>query len=130
MNIATRLHLTLVLAFAATSAAAQTPRDPTPMQAFAKIQRDGKPYPAFYNYYICPHAIDEGGKVFCVYQDGNGRPIVMTYDPAAKTWAGPGRVWDGFPESVVHPFRVRPEARPVGDVYLARPPRSWLRRPW
>ncbi|NQU23795.1 MAG: hypothetical protein HQ567_21145 [Candidatus Nealsonbacteria bacterium] len=91
MNIATRSILTLVLAFTATSTRAQTSWNPTPMQAFAKIQRDGKPYSAFYNYYICPHAVDEAGKVFCTYQDGNGRPIVMAYSAAAKTWAGPVR---------------------------------------
>jgi len=66
-------------------------KTPTPANAFAKIQRDGKPYPAFYNYYICPHAVEEGGKVFCAYQDGQGRPIAMAYDPAARTWTGPVR---------------------------------------
>lgn len=59
--------------------------------AFAKLQRDGKPYPAFYNHYVAPHAWGEKGKIFTAHQDGNGRPIVMAYDVAAKTWAGPVR---------------------------------------
>ncbi len=62
--------------------------------AFARIQRGGRPYAAFYSYYICPHAVEGGGKVFCAYQDGEGRPIAMAYDPAAKTWAGPIRASD------------------------------------
>jgi len=65
--------------------------EPTPAEAFAKVQRNGKPYKTFYHYYICPHVIEEGGKVFCAYQDGKGRPIAMAYDPAGKTWQGPVR---------------------------------------
>ena len=65
--------------------------DPTPDEAFAKVQRGGKPYKTFYNYYICPHAIEEDGKVYCAYQDGQGRPIAMMYDPAGGTWRGPVR---------------------------------------
>ena len=94
MNSTIRSILTLVIALGAASARAQAPGKATPAEAFAKVQRNGKPYAAFYNYYICPHAIDEGGKVFCAYQDGRGRPIVMAYDPAAKTWAGPVRASD------------------------------------
>lgn len=86
-----RLPAALAVACACAAAAGAAPRSPRIARAFAKIQRGGRPYPAFYNYYICPHAIEEGGKVFCAYQDGQGRPIAMAYDVAARTWAGPVR---------------------------------------
>lgn len=87
------LVVSLVLAAGWARAARPWP-SPQIQNAFAKIQRQGKPYAAFYNYYICPHAIEEGGKVYCAYQDGNGRPIAMAYDPAAKRWSGPVRASD------------------------------------
>jgi hypothetical protein len=69
-------------------------KSPTIQNAFAKVQRNGKPYNTFYNYYITPHAIEEAGKVFCAYQDGNGKPIVMAYDIEKKQWSGPVRASD------------------------------------
>ena len=84
----------LLLAGVALPAPAAERWRPTIGQAFAKIQRDGKPYAAFYDYYICPHAVEGDGKVFCAYQDGGGRPIAMAYDPASKAWAGPVRASD------------------------------------
>ena len=64
---------------------------PAPRNAFAWLQRGGKPYSAFYSYYITPHAVLEAGRVFCAFQDGRGRPIAMAYDIARKTWTGPVR---------------------------------------
>lgn len=62
--------------------------------SFATVQRDGKPYTPFYTYYVSPHAMVEEGRVFCAYQDGDGRPIAMAYDIAGKEWSGPVRASD------------------------------------
>lgn len=62
--------------------------------AFAIVQRDGKPYSPFYAYYISPHAIVENGTVYTAHQDGEGRPIVNAYDIATKSWKGPVRASD------------------------------------
>jgi hypothetical protein len=63
--------------------------EPNPAQAFAALDRNGQPYPAFYRLYIRPHAVLEKGKVWCAYQDGEGRPLMMTYDVASRLRAGP-----------------------------------------
>ncbi len=68
--------------------------EPSITKAFASIQRDGKPYPAFYNNYIAPHAILEKDVVFTAHQDGQGRPIIDAYDTEKKTWRGPVRASD------------------------------------
>lgn len=60
-------------------------------RAFASLQRDGKPYPAFYNNYIAPHAILENDVIFTAHQDGQGRPIVDAYDISEENWKGPVR---------------------------------------
>ncbi len=57
--------------------------------AFAKVQRDGKPHRAFYNHYVWPHAIVENGQVFCTFEDGESRPVVMAYDLNERIWRGP-----------------------------------------
>ncbi len=63
--------------------------------AFATVQRDGRPYNTFYSYYVAPHAIEEKGTVFCAHQDGQGRPVVTAYDVEARTWSAPVRA-SGF----------------------------------
>jgi len=60
-------------------------------EAFASLQRNGKPYKTFYNNYIAPHAVLEKDTVFTAHQDGNGRPIVDAYDIKSKQWRGPVR---------------------------------------
>ena len=65
--------------------------EPNPTRAFAALDRNGQPYPAFYRLYIRPHAVLEQGKVWCAYQDGEGRPLVMAYDVASRLWSGPVR---------------------------------------
>jgi hypothetical protein len=65
--------------------------EPSPSQAFAALDRNGRPYPAFYRLYIRPHAVLENGIVWCAYQDGQGRPLVMAYDVASRAWTGPVR---------------------------------------
>jgi len=71
-----------------------TAAGPSITKAFAAIQRDGKPYPAFYNNYIAPHAILENDVIFTAHQDGQGRPIIDAYDTGKKTWRGPVRASD------------------------------------
>jgi len=46
-------------------------------------------YPPFYSSVIAPHAVVVERKVFCAFQDTKGRPVVMAYDTAEKSWAGP-----------------------------------------
>ena len=64
---------------------------PSIKEAFASLQRNGKPYKTFYNNYIAPHAILEKDLVFTAHQDGQGRPIIDAYDIRKKTWLGPVR---------------------------------------
>jgi len=59
--------------------------------AFASLQRDGKPYKTFYNNYIAPHAVLEKQIVFTTHQDGGGCPIVDAYKIEKKKWLGPVR---------------------------------------
>lgn len=91
-NLRFLIALLTTLIMVANSNAVQ--KSPTIQNAFAKVQRNGKPYNTFYNYYITPHAIEEAGKVFCAYQDGNGKPIVMAYDIDKRKWSGPVRASD------------------------------------
>ena len=49
-------------------------------EAFASLQRAGKPYKTFYNNYIAPHAVVENNTVFTAHQDGQGRPVVSAYE--------------------------------------------------
>lgn len=79
--------LTLLMGVTADAAAPS----PSIKQAFASVQRDGKPYKTFYNDYIAPHAVLENGTVFTAHQDGEGRPIVAAYDIQTKIWTGPQR---------------------------------------
>jgi hypothetical protein len=65
--------------------------EPGIKEAFASLQRDGKPYKTFYNNYIAPHAVVENNTVFTAHQDGQGRPIVAAYDIKAKQWSAPVR---------------------------------------
>jgi hypothetical protein len=65
--------------------------EPEPAQAFAALDRSGRPYPAFYRLYIRPHAVLEEGRVWCAYQDGEGRPLVTAYDAQSRRWSGPVR---------------------------------------
>lgn len=88
------LAIILLIVPALASLADAARHEPTLQNAFAKVSRNGKPYNTFYNYYITPHAIEEAGKVFCAYQDGNGRPVVMAYDIEKKQWSGPVRASD------------------------------------
>jgi len=67
---------------------------PSIKDAFASVQRDGRPYKTFYNNYIAPHAILEKDIVFTAHQDGQGRPIIDAYDTKTKTWLGPVRASD------------------------------------
>ncbi len=67
---------------------------PSIKDAFASVQRDGRPYKTFYNNYIAPHAILEKDIVFTAHQDGRGRPIIDAYDTRKKTWRGPVRASD------------------------------------
>ena len=60
-------------------------------EAFASLQRAGKPYKTFYNNYIAPHAVVENNTVFTAHQDGQGRPVVAAYDIKAKKWSAPVR---------------------------------------
>ena len=64
---------------------------PSIKDAFASVQREGKPYKTFYNNYIAPHAVLEKGIVFTAHQDGQGRPIVDAYDISKQSWTGPVR---------------------------------------
>ncbi|MEO1990822.1 MAG: BNR-4 repeat-containing protein, partial [Pirellulales bacterium] len=61
---------------------------PSIKNAFASVQREGKPYKTFYNNYIAPHAVLEKGIVFTAHQDGQGRPIVDAYNINTKAWTG------------------------------------------
>ena len=70
------------------------PTGPSIKDAFASVQRDGRPYKTFYNNYIAPHAILEKDIVFTAHQDGEGRPIIDAYDTKTKTWFGPVRASD------------------------------------
>ena len=81
----------LLLARGGTARAGTGRWSPGIRDAFAIVQRNGRPYKTFYRYYITPHAVVEKGRVFCAYQDGGGRPIMMAYDTAAKRWQGPVR---------------------------------------
>ncbi|MCP3670936.1 MAG: hypothetical protein GY814_10990 [Gammaproteobacteria bacterium] len=67
---------------------------PSIKDAFASVQREGKPYKTFYNNYIAPHAVLEKGVVFTAHQDGQGRPIVDAYDISKHSWTGPVRASD------------------------------------
>ena len=67
---------------------------PSINDAFASVQREGKPYKTFYNNYIAPHAVLEKGIVFTAHQDGQGRPIVDAYDISKHSWTGPVRASD------------------------------------
>jgi len=71
---------------------------PSPDMAFATTGvatvSGGRLYPPFYNYVITPHAVVTGKKVFCAFQDTQGRPIVMAYEIAQKRWHGPVRASD------------------------------------
>ena len=67
---------------------------PSIKDAFASVQRGGRPYKTFYNNYIAPHAILEKDIVFTAHQDGQGRPIIDAYDTKTKTWLGPVRASD------------------------------------
>ena len=67
---------------------------PKIQDAFASVQREGKPYNTFYTYYVAPHAIEENGHVYVAYQDGEGRPIVMAYNINNRSWSAPVRASD------------------------------------
>ncbi len=83
--------------------------------AFAKVQRDGKPYNTFYNYYVAPHAVVENGRVFTAHQNGQGRPVVMAYDVAERRWDGPVVASDEGLGSDTH---GNPSLAIDGDGYL------------
>jgi hypothetical protein len=89
------LSLAAALLLARPGAAAERGgQAPSIRHAFARVQRNGRPYKTFYNNYIAPHAVLERGTVFTAHQDGQGRPIVNAYDIAGKTWHGPVRAAD------------------------------------
>lgn len=83
--------------------------EPEPSQAFAALNRQGKPYPAFYRLYIRPHAVMEQDKLWCAYQDGEGRPLVTAYAPESREWSGPVRASDHRGTPVVC-LRLKPNA--------------------
>jgi len=66
----------------------------TIQDAFASVQREGKPYNTFYTYYVAPHAVEENGHIYVAFQDGEGRPIVMAYHINNRSWNGPVRASD------------------------------------
>ncbi len=93
----TGMSLTVVawgLASGAVARAEDVP-PPRPDVAFATTGAatvsGGRLYPPFYNYVIGPHAVVAGRKVFCAFQDTQGRPIVMAYEIDRKRWHGPVR---------------------------------------
>ena len=49
-------------------------------------------YPPFYGNVIAPHAVVAKEGVFCTFQDTKGRPVIMAYDIAQKSWTGPVQV--------------------------------------
>ena len=59
--------------------------------AFAAVQRHGRPFSALNYHHVAPHALFERDRLFCAYQDGQGRPIVTVYDPQARNWSAPVR---------------------------------------
>jgi hypothetical protein len=69
---------------------AQSPRfeDAFATNQLTKV-RDGRYYTPFYGYVIGPHAIVRDGIVYCTFQNGVGKPVVMAYDIAEKKWRGP-----------------------------------------
>jgi len=85
-------HLALVVLTATVARAADAP-SPKPLDAFARIGHrvfgQNRTYTPFYGNVIAPHAVVEKGIVYCAFQNTEGRPIVMAYDPAKKAWAGP-----------------------------------------
>lgn len=87
----TLVPVALLLPDAARAAEVVELASPNIKDAFAIVQRNGKPYAPFHNNYVAPHAIVENGKLFTAHQDGEGRPIAMAYDMAEKTSAGPAR---------------------------------------
>lgn len=90
----TSLIALLLAAFIGSLAPLQATEPPGIAQAFASLQRNGKPYKTFYNNYIAPHAVLENDTVFTAHQDGEGRPVIDAYDIERKTWLGPVRASD------------------------------------
>ena len=87
---------------------------PSIKDAFASVQRDGRPYKTFYNNYIAPHAILEKDIVFTAHQDGQGRPVVDAYDIKKKTWRGPVR------KSILRSSRKCSETRSSYSLFMIR----------
>jgi len=89
------LACTLVLLAGARAPAAAKLPPPTREHAFVVMppgrRNDGLRRHPFYGYVITPHAVVDGGVVYCAYQNGRGEPMVASYDIAKKTRAGPVR---------------------------------------
>ena len=66
--------------------------EPFAMIGPALVKGNYHQYPPFYGYVIAPHAVLAEGRVFCAFQDTNGRPVVMVYDIQAKTRDSPARL--------------------------------------
>ncbi|MHC4677564.1 MAG: BNR-4 repeat-containing protein [Planctomycetota bacterium] len=55
----------------------------------ALVRGDFHQYPPFYDNVIAPHAVVAAGKVYAAFQNTRGQSVVMVYDIAGKSWAGP-----------------------------------------
>jgi len=55
----------------------------------ALVRGDFHQYPPFYANVIAPHAVTAENKVYTVFQNTNGQPVVMAYDTTDKSWTGP-----------------------------------------
>ena len=89
LSVMVFLAASFFLVLLCSAAKYEVAQPPSIKAAFASVQREGKPYKAFYNNYIAPHAVLEKDTVFTTHQDGEGRPLVSAYNIKKKTWTGP-----------------------------------------